>query len=185
MRRAIEAEGPAAWDDIVRRYDQYSVYEFLRSRGWSDGAIEYYAVHELRGSGHAQRGGRGAARGPRRCVPGHAVHRGRHGRAAERVLRGAPGRGPPGCRGVRHRAGSRRGHGPLQDRGRPVHGARRLRGVHPAVPGAADGRGHARSSHAASSGRSASSTTTHRPRSCSRSASASGRRTTASWAARP
>ncbi len=38
------AEGPAAWDDIVRRYDQYSLYEFLRSRGWSSGAIEYYAV---------------------------------------------------------------------------------------------------------------------------------------------
>ncbi len=44
MRRAIDAEGLAAWDDIVRRFDQYSLYEFLRSRGWSDGAIEYYAV---------------------------------------------------------------------------------------------------------------------------------------------
>ncbi len=44
MRRAVEAEGPAAWVDIVSRYDQYSVHEFLRARGWSDGAIEYYAV---------------------------------------------------------------------------------------------------------------------------------------------
>jgi monoamine oxidase len=44
MRRSVASEGPAAWDDIVRRYDQYSLYEFLRSRGWSAGAIEYYAV---------------------------------------------------------------------------------------------------------------------------------------------
>ena len=28
----------------MREYDQYSLYEFLRSKGWSRGAIEYYAV---------------------------------------------------------------------------------------------------------------------------------------------
>ena len=44
MRRSIEADGPQVWDEIVRRYDQYSLYEFLRSLGWSEGAIEYYAV---------------------------------------------------------------------------------------------------------------------------------------------
>jgi monoamine oxidase len=40
----VEHEGPAAWDHIVREYDQYSLYEFLRWRGWSKGAIEYFTV---------------------------------------------------------------------------------------------------------------------------------------------
>ncbi len=44
LRRLVEREGQAAWDEIVRRYDQLSLYEFLRSKGWSEGAIEYYAV---------------------------------------------------------------------------------------------------------------------------------------------
>src|SRR3990170_1913285 len=44
FRAMVEAEGDAAWEKIVRDYDQYSLYEFLRFRGWSTGAIEYFAV---------------------------------------------------------------------------------------------------------------------------------------------
>ena len=44
IRALHEAEGDAAWEAIVAQYDQYSLYEFLRSRGFSDAAIEYYAV---------------------------------------------------------------------------------------------------------------------------------------------
>jgi monoamine oxidase len=44
LRRAVEHEGDAAWEGIVRDYDQYSLYEFLRHKGWSRGAIEYFAV---------------------------------------------------------------------------------------------------------------------------------------------
>ena len=36
--------GEAAWPEIVSRYDEYSLYEFLKSRGFSEGAIEFYAV---------------------------------------------------------------------------------------------------------------------------------------------
>jgi monoamine oxidase len=44
MRRMVENEGEEAWQEIVRQYDRYSLYEFLRHKGWSNGAIEYYAV---------------------------------------------------------------------------------------------------------------------------------------------
>jgi monoamine oxidase len=44
FRAMVEAEGDAAWEKIVRDYDQYSLYEYLRFRGWSTGAIEYFAV---------------------------------------------------------------------------------------------------------------------------------------------
>jgi monoamine oxidase len=44
LRLMVERDGPAAWDQIVRDYDQFSLYEFLRYRGWSRGAIEYFAV---------------------------------------------------------------------------------------------------------------------------------------------
>lgn len=44
LRRMVETEGPAAWDEIVRVWDEFSLYEFLRKKGWSEGAIEYYAV---------------------------------------------------------------------------------------------------------------------------------------------
>jgi monoamine oxidase len=44
LRTLVEREGDAAWARIVRDYDQYSLYEFLRFRGWSTGAIEYFAV---------------------------------------------------------------------------------------------------------------------------------------------
>ena len=44
LRAMVEQGGQAAWDEIVRRYDQFSLYEFLREKRWSEGAIEYYAV---------------------------------------------------------------------------------------------------------------------------------------------
>ena len=44
LRAMVEHEGPAAWDAIVRDYDEYSLYEFLRCKGWSRGAIEYFTV---------------------------------------------------------------------------------------------------------------------------------------------
>lgn len=44
LRAMVEHEGQAAWAEIVRKYDQFSLYEFLREKRWSEGAIEYYAV---------------------------------------------------------------------------------------------------------------------------------------------
>jgi monoamine oxidase len=44
IRSLHEREGEAAWEAIVAEYDRFSLYEFLRARGFSEGAIEYYAV---------------------------------------------------------------------------------------------------------------------------------------------
>jgi len=44
IRELLDREGDGAWEAIVAEYDQYSLHEFLRVRGFSDGAIEYYAV---------------------------------------------------------------------------------------------------------------------------------------------
>jgi monoamine oxidase len=44
IRQMVETEGEAAWPEIVRRYDEFSLYEFLRHKGFSEGAIEFYAV---------------------------------------------------------------------------------------------------------------------------------------------
>jgi len=44
LRAAFQRDGEAAWDQIVRDYDRYSLYEFLRHKGWSKGAIEYFTV---------------------------------------------------------------------------------------------------------------------------------------------
>ncbi len=44
IKAMVDNEGQAAWPEIVRRYDEYSLYEFLRARGFSEGAIEFYAV---------------------------------------------------------------------------------------------------------------------------------------------
>jgi monoamine oxidase len=44
LKQMVEHEGQAAWPEIVKRYDEYSLYEFLRHRGFSEGAIEFYAV---------------------------------------------------------------------------------------------------------------------------------------------
>ena len=158
-----------------REYDQYSLYEFLRFKGWSRGAIEYYAVMNF-------------------------VEADMHNALVE-VLREDLGGAYVDMQEI---AGGMDGlpnafYAELQDEVRlgaevfaidqdpdgvtvhyktevgPVQRARRLRHRDPAVPGAADGRGHSSRSRRPSSGRSASSTTTPRPRSCSRSATASGR----------
>ena len=44
IRAMVQTGGQDAWPEIVRRYDEYSLYEFLKSRGFSEGAIEFYAV---------------------------------------------------------------------------------------------------------------------------------------------
>ena len=44
IRQMVEHDGEHAWPEIVRRYDEYSLYEFLKSKGFSEGAIEFYAV---------------------------------------------------------------------------------------------------------------------------------------------
>jgi monoamine oxidase len=44
LRSMVERDRDAAWESIVRDFDQYSLYEFLRMKGWSRGAIEYFTV---------------------------------------------------------------------------------------------------------------------------------------------
>ena len=44
LKERVEKEGQAAWPAIVKRYDEFSLYEFLRHKGFSQGAIEFYAV---------------------------------------------------------------------------------------------------------------------------------------------
>ena len=44
LRELYEQEGQAAWEEIVSKYDQYSIREFLEMRGFSEGAIEMYGV---------------------------------------------------------------------------------------------------------------------------------------------
>jgi monoamine oxidase len=44
LREAVEKGGETAWPEIIAQYDQYSLYEFLKARGFSEGAIEFYAV---------------------------------------------------------------------------------------------------------------------------------------------
>ncbi|MGH2446071.1 MAG: flavin monoamine oxidase family protein [Candidatus Limnocylindria bacterium] len=44
LRAQVQADGDSAWEAIVREYDRYSLHEFLRHRGWSTGAIEYFGV---------------------------------------------------------------------------------------------------------------------------------------------
>lgn len=44
LREMVEHHGEKAWPEIVKRYDEYSLYEFLRHKGFSQGAIEFYAV---------------------------------------------------------------------------------------------------------------------------------------------
>jgi monoamine oxidase len=44
IRQMVDEAGDEAWEEIVQRYDEYSLYEFLKMRGLSEAAIEYYAV---------------------------------------------------------------------------------------------------------------------------------------------
>jgi monoamine oxidase len=166
----------------VRQYDQYSLYEFLREKGWSRGAIEYFTVmnfleadmhnalveilrEDIGGAYVDMQEIVGGMDGLPNAFYGELQHEVRLG--AERL---------------RHRPGSGRCDRPLQDRGGrySVRGDYAvctvpfsvLRTIEVVQPFSHDKRG-----------RSASSTTTPRPRSCSRSATGSGRSTTASSAA--
>jgi monoamine oxidase len=40
----LQTHGDAAWESIYADYDQYSLRQFLESRGWSEGAIEMYGI---------------------------------------------------------------------------------------------------------------------------------------------
>jgi monoamine oxidase len=44
IRQLTTTRGEEGWGLVAARYDQYSLYEFLRSKGWSEGAIEAFAV---------------------------------------------------------------------------------------------------------------------------------------------
>jgi monoamine oxidase len=44
IKALLERDGPSAWERIRAEFDQFSLYEFLRHRQFSKGAIEYYAV---------------------------------------------------------------------------------------------------------------------------------------------
>ena len=68
-------------------YDGYSIREFLRERGFSEGAIELYGVMSFREAEHERRRGRAVARDRRPGLRGHAGDRRRHGPPAQRVLR--------------------------------------------------------------------------------------------------
>ena len=99
--------GDDAWAEIVRRYDEYSLYEFLKFRGFSEGAIEYYAVMNFVEADMHNAVIEILREDLGRRVRRHEHDRRRHGPAAERVLRRAAGRGPVRRRGARHRAGRR------------------------------------------------------------------------------
>ncbi len=43
-RRMVEEAGDQAWAEIVEELDRFSLYEFLKDRGFSEGAVEYWAV---------------------------------------------------------------------------------------------------------------------------------------------
>lgn len=40
----IERHGALGWEEVASEYDQYSLAEFLESRGWSQGAIELWGL---------------------------------------------------------------------------------------------------------------------------------------------
>jgi len=44
IKALLDRDGPAAWEQIRAQFDRYSLYDFLKHRHFSKGAIEYYAV---------------------------------------------------------------------------------------------------------------------------------------------
>lgn len=50
FRERYEAGGVGSLDELLREYDQYSIREFLETRGFSEGAIELYGVMSFRES---------------------------------------------------------------------------------------------------------------------------------------
>jgi monoamine oxidase len=43
-RELLARDGQSGWEEIARRHDQLSLYDFLRAKGFSEGAIEMYGV---------------------------------------------------------------------------------------------------------------------------------------------
>jgi monoamine oxidase len=43
-RALVEADRESGWAEVVKRWDQHSLHDFLREKGWSSGAIEMYGV---------------------------------------------------------------------------------------------------------------------------------------------
>ena len=132
-----------AWDEIAAQYDQYSLYEFLKLRGFSEGAIEYYAVMNfLEADMHNAvveilREDLGGAYVDMQEIVGgmDLLPRAFYGALQDaRPVRG---------RGARAGPGRRRRDRALQDRGGSIPGARRLRDRDGAVLGAALDRGAA------------------------------------------
>jgi monoamine oxidase len=48
FRERYEAGGVGSLDELLREYDQYSIREFLESRGFSEGALELYGIMSFR-----------------------------------------------------------------------------------------------------------------------------------------
>ena len=172
IKALLDRDGDAAWEEIRAQYDQFSLYEFLKQPRVLRGRDRVLRRHELRRDRHAQRRRGGAARGPRGRVRRHADDRRRDGpRCPTRSSRELQQEVRFGAEVRAHRARTGRRDRPLQDRSRP-------RSACPAdyaicalpFPVAAHRRDHRGRSRTRSSGPSASSTTTRRPRSCSRSA---------------
>lgn len=44
LQQKISDQGEAAWDEIAREYDEYSLREFFDAQKWSEGAIELYGL---------------------------------------------------------------------------------------------------------------------------------------------
>lgn len=44
LREMVERGGDAAWDEIVKEYDRYSLREFLQLKGFSESAIELFGI---------------------------------------------------------------------------------------------------------------------------------------------
>ncbi|WP_018351100.1 flavin monoamine oxidase family protein [Longispora albida] len=48
IKQAYDEAGQAGWERIVQQYDDMSLREFLEHKGWSEGAIEMYAILSFR-----------------------------------------------------------------------------------------------------------------------------------------
>lgn len=48
IKDIYDNEGQPGWEKIMHKYDQFSLREFLEEKGWSEGAIEMYAVLSFR-----------------------------------------------------------------------------------------------------------------------------------------
>jgi monoamine oxidase len=44
IKALLDRDGPGAWEQIRAEFDRFSLYDFLKHRNFSKGAIEYYAV---------------------------------------------------------------------------------------------------------------------------------------------